>query len=574
MRGLWYDNARMLPYRLIGFYLCLLWVLLACQPSSKSMTTAWQQDPSAPVDVRQRPVVTPIVCEGHFIAHTLPFSNGVRMREIRTYESNGAGVAVNDLNGNGKLDLVFAGIDRDAVILWNQGDLTFTQERLPAMFTRAVNVVDVDGDGLLDIVFTHRGLNIPSFWRNQGVDADPHFAQAPLPGVTAYAYSMAWGDVNGSGLLDLVTGSYNVELKEHGIAEPQNEPSAGVHVYEQRGDGFSAARLTGQAESLAVALVDLNEDAQLDIWVANDFVVRDQFWLRGAAVGPRERTPSWVAGHPFRQTSHSTMSIDWGDITNSGAWAYLTTDMNPDDLAVTTLAAWLPVTSKLEQPRGAHDPQIMANVLQAQAPGGGWQNAAPSSGIDATGWSWAGKFGDLDNDGFLDLYIVNGMIAENLFAHLPNAELVEENRAFRNRGDGRFTPAPSWMLGSTASGRGMVMADLDGDGDLDIVVNNLRGSAQLFENRLCAGHSLQVDLRWPGSANTRAVGAQLRLTSSHGAYLRDVRSSSGYLSGDPARVHIGFPADATLAKLEIRWPDGVISELTGLTPNTLLEVTR
>ena len=216
----------------------------------------------------------------------------------------------------------------------------------------------------------------------------------------------------------------------------------------------------------------------------------------------------------------------------------------------------------------------MANVLQVSDASGRWRNEAAPRGVEATGWSWTSKFGDLDQDGFLDLYIVNGMIAADMFGHLPNGELVEENKAFRNEGNGVFTPAPAWNLASTKSGRGMVMADLDGDGDLDIVVNNLRGSAQLFENQLCSGASLQVDLAWPGVANRHAVGAQLVLHTSAGVLRRDVRASGGYLSGDPLRVHFGFPADARLDTLEVIWPDGAVSTVEKLAANTRLVVTR
>ena len=194
--------------------------------------------------------------------------------------------------------------------------------------------------------------------------------------------------------------------------------------------------------------------------------------------------------------------------------------------------------------------------------------------MDATGWSWAGKLGDLDSDGYLDIYVVNGMIATNLFAHLPDGELVEENQAFRNQGDGSFQPAPAWQLGATTSGRGMMMADLDNDGDLDIVVNNLRQSAQLFENQLCGGHGLQVELSWPGSLNHYGVGAQLLLKTDKGTMQRDVRVTSGYLSGDPVRVHFGFGADTKLETLQILWPDGAVSTIEQLTPATLVRATR
>jgi hypothetical protein len=220
------------------------------------------------------------------------------------------------------------------------------------------------------------------------------------------------------------------------------------------------------------------------------------------------------------------------------------------------------------------DPQIMANVLQMGRVREGFANEASHRGIEATGWSWSAKFGDLDNDGFLDLYVVNGMIEQRMFGHLPDHELVEANQAFRNDGTGRFLPLPAWNLGSTYSGRGMSMADLDQDGDLDIVVNNLRGPAQLFENRLCGGDSQQVDLVWPDSGNSRAIGAVAVLHTPQGRYYRDIRSGSGYLSGDSARLHFGFPVGIRPEKLEIRWPDGAVSTVESPAPHSLLKITR
>ena len=216
----------------------------------------------------------------------------------------------------------------------------------------------------------------------------------------------------------------------------------------------------------------------------------------------------------------------------------------------------------------------MENVLQVRGADGAFHNQAYARGVDATGWSWSAKFGDLDNDGFLDLYVVNGMIAAELFHHLPHDELVEQNQALHNDGTGHFAPAPQWGLGSTASGRGMSMADLDGDGRLDIVVNNLRAPAQVFANRLCGGSGLEVDLRWPASLNTRAIGARLALHTSAGTFYRDVRAGSGYLSGDPARVHFGFPQGAALQRLEIDWPDGAVSSVDVPQAQTLVTVTR
>lgn len=520
-------------------------------------------------DVRaiEAPWSTTQACANTFVAHRLDFIHGVRLREINTYISNGAGVAVSDLDNDGDLDLVLASVDGQSAILWNEGELRFTPEALDARFTRGVAAVDVDGDGWTDVVFTHRGLEPPSFWRNVGGESQPlRFERQALPGVDHYAYAMAWGDLNGDGALDLVTGSYGAELKQHGILRPENEPKAGVFLHLQKQGAWNSHRLDERAEALSIAILDLTGDNKPEIWVANDFALEEKVWTN--------REGQWKEIHPFDQTSHSTMAIEWGDIDNAGHLALFTTDMNPYDTSPRNLARWLPVIHHLGEYRARGDVQIMANVLLLPGKDGRWNNQAVARGVDASGWSWAAKYGDLDQDGYLDLYVVNGMIAADLFGHLPNGELIEENQAYRNRGDGRFVAAPQWGLNSAASGRGMTMADLDGDGDLDIVVNNLRSFAQLFENRLCTGESIQVDLTWSRSLNRHAIGAQVTLYTDRGIYRRDVRASGGYLSGDPPRVHFGFPTGTRLHTLEVRWPDSAISTVQEPTPNRHIRIIR
>jgi hypothetical protein len=324
-------------------------------------------------------------------------------------------------------------------------------------------------------------------------------------------------------------------------------------------------QLARKSQALAIALLDMGGDARPDILAGSDFDMPDQAWV--------QQSGGWVAAQPFRATSHSTMSFDQGDIDNDGRPELLATDMKPYDKSVATLAAWQPMMAALFSPLPLGDPQITESVLQVRG-ASGFRNEAYARGADATGWSWSGVFGDLDDDGWLDLYVANGMIEADLFHYLPNGELVEQNQALRNDGSGNFAPAPQWGLGSTRSGRGMAMGDLDGDGDLDIVVNNYGAPAQLFENRLCGGSSLEVDLRWPQSRNTRALGATLLLHTSAGDYTRTVRADAGYLSSPPARIHIGVPAGATLSRLEIRWPDGAVSAIDTPAIHSLLTVTR
>ena len=162
-------------------------------------------------------------------------------------------------------------------------------------------------------------------------------------------------------------------------------------------------------------------------------------------------------------------------------------------------AAWAPIWNG-QRPEQGDEVQLVANVLQVRAADGRYVNRAPERGLAATGWTWSVQFGDLDHDGLLDVYAVNGMIG-TVFEHLPAAELVEENQALRNTGAGGFVPVPEWGLGATEGGRGMAMADLDLDGDLDLVVNNVAAPAILCRS-VAAGRHRERAARWPISTWT------------------------------------------------------------------------
>ncbi|MEZ4667423.1 MAG: CRTAC1 family protein [Anaerolineae bacterium] len=499
-------------------------------------------------------------CSGHFVAHDLDHITSTPGGRVRSFQANGAGVAINDLDNDGDLDIVFANYSGPNTILWNDGHLRFRTQHMEHGDSRAATIVDVNGDGLLDITFS-RTKTPPTSWRNLG---NGRFVREFLSGVGKPIYAINWGDLDDDGDLDLIGATYDASLLTDYGQEFLLSGNGGVYYFENGAGNYHLHALATNAQALALLLIDLNGDDHLDIWVGNDFAVPDQIWYWSPA--------GWQPAAPLSVMSHSTMSLDFGDINNDGHNEVFSSDMKPypgDEQGQQVMPAIIDSINEGIDP--ATSVQRSANILQSITD---FSNNAPYAGVDASGWSWSGKFGDLNQDGFLDLYVVNGFAETSTFPSLPDQELVEANQAFMNTGSEGFIPAPEWNLGSTRGGRGMSMADIDGDGDLDIVVNNLNAPAQLFENQLCQGSSLEVDLRWPHSANTYAIGSLLTLYSDTGTYQRDVKAVSGYLSGDANRIHFGFASMSHLQKLEIRWPDGYVNVLDNPIPDTLLKISR
>lgn len=517
----------------------------------------------------------PSNCSGQFVERQLPHTTAAAFERVAYFTSNGSGLAVGDLDNDGDEDFALANLLGPNQIFWNEGEWEFQPQLLYHGSLRAVAFVDVDADGWLDITGTTRTGSV-AYWRNRGAQDDgrrpfSHLQQSTsLPGLTGFAYSLQWGDLDRDGDLDLVTASYDASVeKQIGRRALEASGRTGVYAYANRDGRFHPVRLAQYAQGLALHLLDANRDGRADILVGNDFDTRDVLFLA-------QSDGTWQAEEPFSTTTFSTMSFDSGDIDNDGLAELFAADMHPYSEEPEIMRQWLPLMAGMPPPQPSDGPQVMANVLQEWNQGGGWTERAEAWGIPYSGWSWSAQFGDLDQDGFLDLYVVNGMAAMEILRHLPNDELVEENQAYRNAGGLRFAPAPEWRLNSTAGGRGMSLADLDGDGDLDVLVNNLRSPAQVFENQLCSGRSLVVDLRQPGTGNTRALGSALILHTSTGDYRRTVQAVGGYLSGRSARQHFGLPTDSKINALEIRWPDHAISIIDGraLQPDSRLTITR
>ncbi len=558
------------PRRTRALWGWLLWVLgalSACTLPGETHASEGAQvhDASATSITTRIPFRDASGCGGAFVSHDLdnvsltPGAQGVRM-----FDSNGSGVALGDLNGDLLPEIALANLSEPNAIHWNLGNLRFRRTALSHQESRAAAMVDVDGDGALDLVFTRR-LDPPVAYLSQAnavEDDTPRFSITPLPGVTKTAYSMAWTDVDQDGDLDLMTGSYDLELQALLGEAFEGQTASGIYWHEQRDSRFHSHLLTLRSQALALAVVP-GEDG-MRLLAGNDFLLPDGTWAWHEG--------RWRVDTPFAHTTQNTISFSVGDVNNDGRLDLFAADMKPRVEDPDIRAAWQPVMAKvLVDPA---DRQLTENVLQLQNAEGGFRNWAKAMGVTATGWTWSTQLADFNQDGFLDLYAVNGMNALDLFSHLPGNELVETNWALRNQQGERFVPAPEWNLGLRTGGRGMAAGDMDFDGDLDIVINNLLAPAVLLENRLCQGSSIQVRLRDGQARNTRGIGTRLTLQTHEGIQLRILEVASGYLSGLPPVAHFGFPEGAVLQRLEVIWPDGERHVIQDLEANHLYTILR
>lgn len=549
---------------------------------------------------------------------------------IDTYEYlyNGGGVAAADLNNDGLTDIVFSGnMSADKVYL-NKGNLQFEDITETCGFnTRkkwktGVAIADVNGDKLPDIYLCYSGPGTDEeraneLYINTGItNGVPHFKESAkeygLDAPGTFTTMVNFFDMDNDGDLDLFMVNhadmfYNPFFNSEKLRKTRH-PKFGNRLYKNDSGHFidisEQAHIDGSGLNfgLSAAISDINNDGWSDIYVTNDYDERDFLYLNN-----QDETFREVLNTAARHISEFSMGSDIADYNNDGKPDVMVLDMLPEDnYRQKTLKGADNYDKYMLRVSLGFQRQQMRNTLQLN--NGNDKDGIPIfsevgqlAGVSNTDWSWSPLFADFDNDGWKDLFVSNGVLRDmtnldfvkyglmyssksksptrdkkKMWEQISQMETPPlHNYIFRNNHDLGFTNSvKDWGITKTAVSNGAAYADLDNDGDLDLVINNLNSEATIYKNNNSDNkHNHYLKIRLEGDQlNTQGIGAKVFVKTKENTQVQEEYLTRGFQSTIDPIMHIGLGNDSLIAELEVKWPGGKISRLKNLVADTLITI--
>ncbi|MBL7474012.1 VCBS repeat-containing protein [Robertkochia sediminum] len=534
------------------------------------------------------------------------------------YFYNGAGVAAADLNNDGLTDLYFTANQQPDRVYLNKGNMQFREVTSltgidnSTPWTTGVTTADIDNNGYTDLYICKVAPLSPEgthnlLFLNLGPDENgvPQFREAAATyglDFSGYSTQAAFFDQDADGDLDMFLLNHSVHPNQsygRGSLRDQTDSLSGDRFYRNHNGKYineseAAGIHTGKiGYGLGISIGDVNADGAPDIYIGNDFFENDYLYInQGDGTFKDLNTTGEALGH----TSHFSMGNDIADIDNDLQPDIVSVDMLPEDLNTYK-------TSGLEYPyqiyqnylRNGYRHQYMQNTLHLNAGNEKFKETAYLSGIAASEWSWSPLLEDLDNDGFKDLFITNGIPGAtndmDFVSFIANEEIQKQlgsgmgsdelafidklpvkrtaNYLFRNRGDKTFYKDPKWNQHPPSFSNGAVLADLDNDHDLDLVVNNSNEPAFIIRNDLNTGNGITINLKGPAN-NIKGIGARVVAYTAGNMQLGENYTSGGYLSAQPAKLHFGLGKAMVVDSVRVWWPDNTTELRTHIEANTAI----
>jgi hypothetical protein len=506
--------------------------------------------------------------------------------------SDATGAVFADLDGDGDLDLVVNSVGQGSVCFLNDGRGRFSVgARLnPARCGASVALADIDGDGDLDLYVANYRLSTvrddPGARYRLGTENGRQVV-LEYNGRSTRDPALEGRFVLGETGRIIEKGEVDVLYRNDGGGRFTLIPFESGAFLDEEGRPLQAAP---HDWGLSVLLRDLNGDGLPDIYVCNDFESPDRFWLNVG--GGRFRAAPSIA---VRHTGLFSMGADVADFDRDGK----------DDLFIVDMLGRGHVSRHLqiggvppyEAPvgPGLDRTQYSQNVLLKGRGDGTFVDVAFAAGVEASGWSWTPAFLDVDLDGYEDLLITAGHQRDAMNADVidragrvvaggsaSHREMLELNNqfarlatphvAFHNRGDGTFEEtAAEWGFGTTAVSQGMCLADLDNDGDLDVIVNSLNGPAEIYRNE---GGAPRVAVQLHGTGgNTAGIGSRILVRDGAIPHQsQEIMAGGRYLSCDQTRRTFAAGSRGQAMTIEVLWRSGRRSEVASIHPGRLYEI--